>query len=282
MNNILRVESDHWTLSCGVKAGHYHVRNGINCHDAAVVSATPELAVGVLCDGCGEGLHSEVGAWSIANFAVNKIKELRTFGYGVEDILSVLFNSIIHFIDSNIQLSCSPPTSSDVAAYIKNYWLATIMGVIASKEHAIIFWCGDGTIVDDNEMTVLNQNNAPKYLAHNCLLLPGKHGVTSEHIPASFSYQFQPHTALTPQPIRVMVASDGFTTICEDKFSVALTQEPDLPRDLNGLQWGKNGNFGLKKWMNSRSDRGYFDDDCSIITAERKRVMSIIEMIAPR
>ena len=50
----------------------------------------------------------------------------------------------------------------------------------------------------------------------------------------------------------------------------ALLRNPELPDSLHGQQWGRKGKIGLKLWMNTRSHKGYFKDDCAIITVERK------------
>ena len=102
----------------------------------------------------------------------------------------------------------------------------------------------------------------PRYIGYNCLYMPELVGVTADNIPKEFHWEH-----IAPES-RVMIASDGFGTNNPDKLAVARKRE-ELPDSLEGLQWGKKGQFGLKKWMNSRSDRGYFEDDCFIITAER-------------
>lgn len=271
----MRSNSNSWSVTCGVKTGHYHLYKGANCQDAAVIAALPEyagrkeIAIGIGCDGCGEGQHSEMGALALANFALTECLKYHLCFRSPREMLQHLFPAIIRFIDTNV--SWNGPHFSDatmdaahIAEFIKHYWLATMMGFILTEEEGVLFWCGDGTYaIDDDRTTYIDQENAPHYIAYNCLYMPERVGVTKADIPGQFSWM-----DITPQK-RVMIASDGFAAHNEDKL-VAARHKEELSDSLEGQQWGKRGQFGLKKWMNARSDRGYFDDDCFIITAERQ------------
>jgi len=83
--------------------------------------------------------------------------------------------------------------------------------------------------------------------------------------PLDFQYIIVPDGAS-----KLMIASDGFVHHDKHKLEISRQQNPDLPACLNGQQWGKKGNVGLKKWMNTRHHLGYFADDCFVITAERR------------
>ena len=100
----MRKNSNNWSVSCAVKAGHHHMYKGSNCQDAAVIRTTPDIAIGIGCDGCGEGQHSEMGALSIANFALNKTMQFHTAGYNPEQILEPLFTSIVNLIYMNVMV----------------------------------------------------------------------------------------------------------------------------------------------------------------------------------
>ncbi len=269
----MRVISKNWTATCGVKAGHYHLYKGANCQDAAAIVAGPDMVVGVGCDGCGEGNHSELGAIATANFALREILRLRRSGYELQKIVEQLFPAIVRFIDMNIYLTCPVETPAEVADFIKHHWLATIVGFIMLDEpegdkSGMFFWCGDGVVstwsdgVDVPE--IIDQDNVPTYIAYNCVRSPSEVGVMPHHIPKEFS-----SAPIAEWLTKIAVASDGFVHHNPDKLQAAREKESDLSDDLHGQQWGKKGKFGLKKWMNSRSDRGFFEDDCFIITAEK-------------
>lgn len=266
----MRKNSDHCSITSGVKLGHSHAYRGVNCQDAAVIAATPRAVVGVGCDGCGEGEHSEMGALALSNYAVRETlmyldcydnQALTSRDWVI--LMEQLFHTIVGYIKAAVVTSGPGRSPVEVAEFIKHYWLATIMGVIVLEDNCVIFSCGDGVYAFDDEIVSIDQDNRPNYIAYNALQTPGDFGVTEENIPTGFMFMELKNAS------RVMVASDGFVTVDEDKFSEAQVREPELLHNLNGQQWNKKGNLGLKKWMNSRSDRGYFDDDCFIITAER-------------
>lgn len=275
----MRVNSKNWIATCGVKTGHYHLYKGANCQDAAAIVAGPDMVAGIGCDGCGEGNHSELGAIATTNFALREILRLRRQGYGSRTIVEHLFPAIVRFIDMNIFLTCPVETPVEVADFIKHHWLCTLMGFILfdepddeTEQRGMIFWCGDGVISSvggaprtavQESHTIIDQDNAPTYIAYNCVRSPSEVGVEPHHIPKSFSC-----CVIDNFTARVMIASDGFDHHNPDKLLKSRENDPDLPGELFGQQWSKKGQTGLQRWMNSRSDRGFFHDDCFIITAE--------------
>lgn len=270
----MRINTDLWTVSAAVKAGHHHMDKGVNCQDAADFFASDEIICGVGCDGCGSGNYSEVGARMLCNFALSEVSRLHCMRFSPPEIVTTLFGSLTRFIDMQVHLACPVETPQQIAYYIKHHWLATIMGFIITPDECQLFWCGDGVYaVDDDYTREIDQNNVPNYIAYHCLRNPEEVGVDSEVIPTAF----ETDTVATGIGVddddngnrQVMIASDGFNHHNEQKLSLSMQKHPELTPDLYNQQWGKKGNFGLKRWMNSRSDRGYFDDDCFIITAER-------------
>jgi len=62
---------DRYEIMSGSVIGHEHISLGKcligrNNQDAHKVVQTPHRIVGVVCDGCGSGAHSEFGAWEAA------------------------------------------------------------------------------------------------------------------------------------------------------------------------------------------------------------------------
>ncbi len=269
----MRINTDNWSVSSAVKTGHHHLYKGSNCQDAADFFATDEMIAGIGCDGCGEGNYTEVGARMICNFALSEISRLHRMGVNPPKIVTTLFGSITRFIDMQVHLACPIEDPQQIAYYVKHHWLATIMGLIITKDYdGIVFWCGDGIYeVGDSYQThhEIDQQNVPNYIAYHCLRHPEEVGVDTDIIPTAFEKDSL-CTYSGGGDKKVMIASDGFNHHNEQKIQISMQKHPELTPDLYNQQWGKKGNFGLKKWMNSRSDKGYFEDDCFIITAERK------------
>ena len=273
----MRQDTTTWTVQHGVKMGHYHRDKFGNCQDAAGVfirnSPSPmqppdlrdkfgEWVGGFIADGCGEGQHSEVGANQAARMAIRQMHHLMMQGYPPATIPDLLFSDILRYINGNVTDNClNTYDYGERAELIADYWLFTALGVIMSGDQGVIFHAGDGVYSIDDDMTVLDQNNAPTYPGYACIQDPARFGVAEQFIPKRFTT-----VTFNPNEIdRVMIASDGFTNHTD-----AMLRDPELPDSLHGQQWGRKGKIGLKLWMNTRSNKGYFNDDCAIITVERK------------
>ncbi|MFA5419347.1 MAG: protein phosphatase 2C domain-containing protein [Bacteroidales bacterium] len=259
----MRLEADQWAMNIAVKMGHYHMDKAANCQDAAGGFVSGSRLYGVGCDGCGEGDRSEVGAVMLSEFALSEIARLNQspISYNFNEICSILFNSLTRFIYLQIHMSCQSSNPHDIAQYVKNHWLATMIGFIYDTvaQNGIIFYCGDGVYTLDDTLHVIDQNNTPVYLAYHCLQNPETCGVGPEMMPGGFNI-----IPIESGVSKFMIASDGF--IQHNKLKI---EQNGLPDNLHGQQWDKKGQFGLKKWLNSRWDKGYLFDDCFVITAER-------------
>ena len=272
----MRVDTNDWSVTSAVKMGYHHLYKGANCQDEADFFASDEIICGIGCDGCGSGDHSEVGARMLCNFALSEVARLHQMGYSEQRIVDTLFASLMRFIEMQIYLACpSADTPEQIAHYIKHHWLATVMGFIIREQprhedgpqvhHGVIFHCGDGVYAIDDEVVSIDQGNVPTYVAYHALREPHKVGVTEDVLPYCFTTAEFDATDIH----RIMIASDGFEHHHEHKLALSRQKHSGLATSLHGQQWGKKGQVGLKKWMNSRFDLGFFDDDCFIITAER-------------
>lgn len=272
----MRYTSSQWTTTGAVHIGHHHDSSGQNCQDAAALriwetAKGKTIVAGVICDGCGGvhddlkkiGLsgHSEVGANLISDMIVRHLAF--DADKPISWLLESLFSSVKRFIDTALWTRNGV---EDMVVALQQFYLTTINGFIMNDEEGYFFSAGDGCYQINDKFIDIDQNNNPKYIAYACCPMPEAFGIQNEMIPTEFTLQsFDPR-----QASKIMVASDGFTNhnpIKMDTWQAANAEI--LPEQLHGEQWGKKGLYGLKKWMNTRYVRGYFDDDCAIITAER-------------
>lgn len=264
----MRITTNSWTVSSGVKTGHGHLFKGTNCQDSADFFANDEIVCGIGCDGCSEGNYSEVGARMLCVYALSEVARMHRMGFNLARITDNLFASVVRFIQSQVFHLAGPACydSFQIAEYIKNHWLATMIGFIVQGDNGVIFSCGDGVYELDGTRILINQNNFPKYIAYQAVKDPEMVGVTAEVLPTTF--QVEEFDAARVK--RIMIASDGFCHHNERMMEINRQKSfcPTIPSSLNA-PWGKHGHYGLKKWMNVRSSEGYFEDDCFIVTAER-------------
>ncbi|MEM9539522.1 MAG: protein phosphatase 2C domain-containing protein, partial [Cyanobacteria bacterium P01_E01_bin.42] len=66
---------NQYELAMGSVIGRRHIRLGVNNQDALSVLSRDRFTVAVVCDGCGSGRHSEVGAKIGAKLVVETISK---------------------------------------------------------------------------------------------------------------------------------------------------------------------------------------------------------------
>ncbi len=144
------------------KIGYEHIQRGQNCQDFGIVSHKQKL----VCDGCSEGSHTEVGAKTFCH--------LISCGYNINQA----FEKLIDIFGQN--------TST-----IKQYLCFTILILSEQEDRFELSFCGDGYIIlEDRQGNItfseLTDGEYPKYYAYNYvpenLLSHYKKGVKFTHI----------------------------------------------------------------------------------------------------
>ena len=125
------------------KIGMQHLEIGMNCQDYGLEMEGFKL----VCDGCSEGEHSEIGAKSYCYLA--------GLGYGINQI----FKKLVDIFGQS--------TTS-----VKNFLCFTILNVTEKEECFRVSYCGDGYIIlediDGNiHFEELNDGEYPQYFAYN-------------------------------------------------------------------------------------------------------------------
>lgn len=125
------------------KIGMEHLETGMNCQDYGFEGNRES----VVCDGCSEGKHSEVGA------------KMFCFLTQEAGIASAAFDRIVNFFGYN------PKTLKDYASF-------TTIKLIHGAESWIVNYCGDGYVIlqdHDGNITFeeLSDGEYPKYYIYN-------------------------------------------------------------------------------------------------------------------
>lgn len=125
------------------KIGAQHLEFGMNCQDYGLERAYMKL----VCDGCSEGAHSEVG--------VKMYCHLSEQGYSTKQIFRRLISTFGQSVVS-----------------IRDYLCFTILKVVENEDSFKVSYCGDGYIIlEDIEGNLsfeeLNDGAYPKYFAYN-------------------------------------------------------------------------------------------------------------------
>jgi hypothetical protein len=152
------VVTDDFEIAFGSTIGNDHKLLGRNNQDYFVVKKNNDKIVGIVCDGCGSGAHSEVGAKIGANIIVDRIMSSTNL---TPAIRKVLHSEIAHIA----AMMCGD--SSKVNTVIWDYFLFTIMGFIIEKDKTVIFSIGDGVYSLNGEKYAIEyENNAPPYIMY--------------------------------------------------------------------------------------------------------------------
>lgn len=254
-----RLILDNWSICGNTKIGHYHKQQDRNCQDHCCYDVVNNCIIGVVSDGCSDGKHSEVGAKLISEQILWMLrKNVCSSNFDIDYLFWPLQNYLFHMVNSRIASNLYLLSDEEVATILREYFSATILGLIIKDDYGLIFNVGDGIwcLNSDNcqDINHIDQNNTPNYFSHACVRNPEKFGLSAPYIPKNFNCHF-----FNPNEYdKIMIATDGF-----------ITHNTDL-LNLHGQQWDKRGNFGLAKWMNMKYREGYFYDDCAIITVEKQ------------
>lgn len=161
--------SSVFELAGGMIAGRDHTTTQKNSHDAYHMVAQPGILVAVVCDGCGSGEHSEVGAKLGARIVAAQVlryfhNDPSAFRVGQIDrgLMQVRRSTL-----SQIQLLADGMGES-FSKSIGEYFLFTILGVIVTYDHAFVFGAGDGVVVLNEVVSILapSEGNMPDYLSY--------------------------------------------------------------------------------------------------------------------
>lgn len=213
------------------KIGQQHIDYGINCQDYGIETEKAK----VVCDGCSEGKHSEVGA--------------KTFCH--------LFSH-----DSRIANDCSAYTMAaafgemlgifgQTSETIRDFLCFTILAVTEDRNNFYVTYCGDGFIVkempDGNiEFEELSDGEYPMYFSYNFV---NKESLKYYKDGVGFRTKTFPKTEYK----NIGVASDG--------IRFAMENADVLNEFKEVLQSGKEAK--VKRFINR--NQSVFQDDTTIV-----------------
>ncbi len=238
-------------VKAGSVIGQDHTMRQANCQDKysyTEVEVEGQLyQVGVVCDGCSSGGHSEVGAGLLAEFMVRETGRQLRAGEIVADVPPQLYRRGLAFLHN---LSClllgDTPSPGELALFTEKYLLATVLGFIIGPQKTVIFAAGDGLIILNDRVIIRDEDNAPRYLAYG-LLEPI--WLTGEALSPS---NFEIIEADTAAIERLAIWTDGF--------------DPTLSHEI----WKPGGPRSLQRQLNVWAKEKRFGDDCTGIAVVRE------------
>jgi len=163
---------DLFEIAHGSTIGRHHLYVGKNNQDAVKIAyGSAGEIVAVVCDGCGSGEFSEVGAQLGSSIIAKRFSNppnifidptgLIDLDLELEDKKKQILNDL---------KGASWSTFEGINGITK-YFLFTCLVAIIGYEHTLVISIGDGTVVVNGEIIKLGPyaNNAPPYIAYNLI-----------------------------------------------------------------------------------------------------------------
>lgn len=208
-----RAAADEVRTAAAAVTGAAHLRLARNGQDAVARWSDGRRGVVVVCDGCGSGASSELGALFTARAlcaamarrlaAAEPAAERDTWEAARHDVVAALARLVASWTPEPLDANAAPAAPAQL---VEQHLLCTAVAA-ATDEHAAAVWAvGDGAYVLDGQLTVLGPfaDNAPPYLAYQLL------GVTpTAHFAARL--HDDPGARAT-----ILVATDGAAALGDD------------------------------------------------------------------
>lgn len=252
----------------GSVPGTAHVKKQVNNQDAyvyrTVVHANQMYHVGIVSDGCTGSLHkshTEIGAGLLTLHAFSEIRSLLTLGVPVASIPDYLYTACVNYVGV-IARSTVRGSLEELQSFIENFFLCTLVGFVAGENEICVFQAGDGFVVINDDIHIVDENDRPSY--------PAYHHFPKEILAAQvadFPGSFTVHRIAASEFSRLAIGTDGLVQRHADNGELYIEGE-----ERNSLfAYQRSAPAGLQWWLNKQQNRhARFTDDTTVITLVRK------------
>ncbi len=187
---------ERFQVAGGSVCGRDHIRAGRGSQDAMWWGRGAGVLVAVVCDGCGSGRHSEVGARLGARLVVRSLLERLTRGDALAD--PALWRRVRDRLLRQLGLLAGA-MGGDRDQLVADHFLFTVVGAALTPTETALFAVGDGLYAVNGEVALLGPfpDNQPPYLGY---------GLLDRSAPVDFQlHELRP----TAEVNSLLVATDG-------------------------------------------------------------------------
>jgi serine/threonine protein phosphatase PrpC len=257
--------ANQFEYASGSIIGRNHVFAGKNNQDAYRIVANEKFIIAVVCDGCGSGKHSEVGAKLGARLVINAIADL--LNQSSDQDLEISKPEFWDSVKINLlqKLKDFVALSSGDLEFVNDYLLFTILGSVIISSETVTFSMGDGAIAINGKFTEIPPyaDNAPPYLAYGL------------YKPEAINFEIRDRLP-TSELESLLIATDGISDLVKVEDIHQFWQEaryfknPDaIRRKLAMLNREETKPDWNKRELIKRS--GVLSDDTSLVVIRKKR-----------
>lgn len=225
-----------WSVSAAGVLGRDHAAFRRGAQDAHASGDVGDgTAYGVVCDGCGEGERSEVGAGLAAAYLGAELARQLRGDAALDAIVARAVAGLVELLATITAAVAGADGAAAASGFVRRHLLCTAVGFCVRGDEGVVFRCGDGLAALGDEVSVFDEDNRPSYPAYGVLGAPAPVAVT----------RFR-----ADEVARIAVATDGFDA------------------ELLPGAFGRRGRE-LQRWMQVCARGGHFRDDATIVVAER-------------
>lgn len=273
--------SKEFEIASGSIIGQYHLRIHMNNQDNYIVTEHPDHIVAVVCDGCGSGVTSEVGATLGSSIVAWELSAsgLHRLGDNVDEIKLCLERVRRLVVDRITAIAFK--SGLPFVATIADSFLFTIVAAVIGKDSTYIVSFGDGFYALNGDVREIGpfKNNAPPYIAY---------GAIEEHLKDNADLEFVLNEYIDTSELKsLMIGTDGVAELID-----AAEEKVPGKRELvgpisqfwdNDLFFSNQAAICRKLALVNRSvtkidrrnvrliqEHGYLKDDTTLVTIRRR------------
>jgi hypothetical protein len=262
-----------WKSNKAMVIGRDHSLFRVNRQDFCDTLDDEGDLYGIVCDGCGSGAYTEVGASLIGNLVLRLLPTLNLQQFNspfaiqytndpeLQRMTDISKSQISRFIESqvtttvyafierltrNLQLYTFIQNKDKIVEkmqFINDYLLTTIIFSIVLRDYVVIGHCGDGVVIVDDDVTVIDQGGSPHYLMYNNVPKEALQSTPSQLQGLKIDIYD------TKKISKIAIGTDGLTPLVDNKTTNELFGVSRLQRKFN-------------MWSNQKV---FFDDAACVI-----------------
>lgn len=240
-------------INQAVVIGRSHRIMQQNCQDFSITrELQPGLAFGVVLDGCGSKYrgrersipsNNEVGSKLLGQFADAYLSQslsnlIVNSRFGRPALLELINGLYSGTLDLLAEVVKSIPFADEAARveFVATHLLSTVLGFVITPDAGAFFGLGDGFLCQNSQITRLESQNQPDYLAYRLVDGDLSMGSTS-------GFQIE---------IIENSSECNWLAVATDGWNESLVGMLETPRQK----------FSLQRWVNCQArQRGQFEDD---------------------